>query len=223
MALYGLHDDETEETLGHDPDINLLPSIVEKLVVPKLTQLVDKCWDPLSGSQTLRLVGILGRYIRRFPTLGPASKPLHNLFNSILDKIKSALENDVFIPLVAKVGDSKTQFFQRQFASGLKLLKNITSLQGILNDNTLKSLALTSLLNRYLLSAIKVCHLTDAVTKMGLISHILPRVWLQSNAPELQMLSSCVAGLGQQLDKNNPMHLESIETLAAVLKSIRTS
>lgn len=221
LALYGLHDDETESTLSRDPDINLLPSIVEKLVIPKLTQLVEKCWDPLSSSQTLRLVGILSRYIRRFPTLGPASKPLHNLFNAILDKIKSALENDVFIPLVAKVGDSKAHFFQRQFASGLKLLKNITSLQGVLNDNMLKNLALNALLNRYLLSALKVCQLTDAVSKMSLVSHVLPRVWLQSNAPELQMLRICVANLAQQLDKNNPLHLESIETLGGVLKSIR--
>lgn len=42
LALYGLHDDETEETLGKDPDILLLPNIVEKLIVPKLTQLVDR-------------------------------------------------------------------------------------------------------------------------------------------------------------------------------------
>lgn len=54
LALYGLHDDETEETLAKDPDISMLPTIIEKIIVPKLTQLVDRCWDPLSSSQTLR-------------------------------------------------------------------------------------------------------------------------------------------------------------------------
>lgn len=221
LALYGLHDDETESALSHDPDINLLPTIVEKIIIPKLDQLVDRCWDPLSSSQTLRLVGILSRYIRRFPTLGPASKTLQNLFNAILHKLKGALENDVFIPITLKLSESKSSFFQRQFASGLKLLRNITSWQGILNDNTLKDLALNALLNRYLLSAVKVCQLTDAVSKVGLISHILPRVWLQSNTPQLQMFSVCVTNLAQQLDKDNPLHLESIETLSNVLKSLR--
>ncbi|XP_018323423.1 PAX3- and PAX7-binding protein 1 [Agrilus planipennis] len=221
LALYGLHDNETENDLNKDPDVSLLPKVIDKVVVPKLTQLVDRCWDPLSSSQTLRLVGTISRYIRRFPTLGPASKSLQNLFNAILHKLKEALEHDVFIPIVPKFAETKMPFFQRQFASGLKLLRNITSWQGILNDNTLKDLALNSLLNRYLLSAIKICQLTDAVNKMGLISHILPRIWLQNNTIHLEMFSMCVTNLGQQLDKNNPLHLESIETLSNIIKSLR--
>lgn len=221
LALYGLHDDETENTLSNDPDVNLLPNIIEKVILPKLTELVDRCWDPLSSSQTLRLVGVISRYIRRFPTLGPDSKYLHNLFNAILHKLKSALENDVFIPIVPKLAESRCVFFQRQFASGLKLLRNITSWQGILNDNTLKDIALNSLLNRYLLSAIKVCTLTDAVAKTGLVSLILPRIWLQSDTPQLQMFSACVTNLAQKLDKDNPLHLESIETLAGIIKCLK--
>ncbi|KAJ8942846.1 hypothetical protein NQ314_009908 [Rhamnusium bicolor] len=222
LALYGLHDDETEETLAKDPDISLLPTIIEKVIIPKLTQLVDRCWDPLSSSQTLRLVGIISRYIRRFPSLGPASKSLHNLFSAILHKMKTALEHDVFIPITPKLADSKSPFFQRQFASGLKLLKNITSWQGILNDNTLKELALTSLLNRYLLSALKFCIITDAVQKVRLISLILPRIWLQGSTPEFKMFSATVLNLHQQLDKNNPLHLESIEIVNSILKTLRS-
>lgn len=220
LALYGLHDDETEASLAEDPDINLLPTIVEKVITPRLTQIVDKCWDPLSSSQTLKLIGVLSRYIRRFPSLGPESKPLQNLFNAILHKLKQCLENDIFIPIIPKM-ESRSPFFQRQFASGLKLLRNITSWQGILNDNILKDLALNSLLNRYLLSAVKFCQLTDAVSKMGLISLILPRVWLQGNTPQLKNFSAAVTELAQQLDKNNPLHLESVETLSNILKSLR--
>ncbi|CAH1102662.1 unnamed protein product [Psylliodes chrysocephalus] len=222
LALYGLHDDETEETLAKDPDISMLPTIIEKIIVPKLTQLVDRCWDPLSSSQTLRLVGIISRYIRRFPTLGPASKSLHNLFSAILHKMKTALEHDVFIPITPKIADSKCQFFQRQFASGLKLLKNITSWQGILNETTLKELALTALLDRYLLSALKFCALVDAVQKVRLISLILPRVWLQGSTPEFKNFTNSIMSLHQQLDKNNPLHLEPIETVTSILKTLRS-
>lgn len=208
LALYGLHDDETESTLSRDPDINILPTLVEKLIIPKLVQLVDRCWDPLSSSQTLRLLSVVTRYIRKFPTLGPACKPLINLFHAILYKMKTSLEHDVFIPMSPKLADSKSHFFQRQFASGMKLLKNITSWQGVLNDNTLKELALTSLMNRYLLTSLKFCMLTDAVSKVYLMTQILPRIWLQSNIPELQLFKTSVMGLLQQLDKNCPLHLE---------------
>lgn len=223
LALYGLHDDESESSLAKDPDINLLPTIIEKILVPKLTKLVDSCWDPLSSSQTLRLVGTVGRFIRKYPTLGPESKSLINLFNGILHKMKMALDNDVFIPVTPKLADSKNQFFQRQFASGLKLLKNITSWQGVINDNKLKELALNSLLNRYLLSALKFCILTDAAQKIRLISQVLPRIWLQENTPEFKMFSLTIDNLQQQLDKNNPLHLESIDILNSITKTLRSA
>lgn len=222
LALYGLHDDETESTLAKDPDVHLIPNIVEKILIPKLSNLVDTTWDPLSSSQTLRLVGCVGRFIRKYPNLGPESSTLINLFNGILHKMKMALDNDVFIPVTPKIADSKNQFFQRQFASGLKLLKNITSWQGIINETKLKELALNSLLNRYLLSALKFCVLTDAAQKVRLISQVLPRVWLQESTPEFKMFTLAIGNLQQQLDKNNPLHLESIDILNGIMKSLRT-
>lgn len=136
--------------------------------------------------------------------------------------MKTSLEYDVFIPITPKLADSKSPFFQRQFASGLKLLKNITSWQGILNDEKLKELALTSLLNRYLLNSLKFCILTDAVQKVRLISLILPRVWLQGTIPEFGQFTSTVMNLHSQLDKNSPLHLEPIETVTGILKTLRS-
>lgn len=56
----------------------------------------------MSTSQTLRLVGTVSRLIKDNPTLNETSKPLEKLFNTILDKIRSAVENDVFIPIFPK-------------------------------------------------------------------------------------------------------------------------
>lgn len=66
------------------------------------SDLVEKCWDPMSSSQTLKLVGMIGRYIRKYPSLGPSSKALNNLFNAILDKLKASVEHDIFIPIFPK-------------------------------------------------------------------------------------------------------------------------
>ncbi|XP_050303170.1 PAX3- and PAX7-binding protein 1 [Anthonomus grandis grandis] len=222
VALYSLSTEETESSLIKDPDVTLLPTLIEKILVPKLATLVDKCWDPLSSSQTLRLVGTVKKLVRKFPTLTPESKSLTTLFSSIQHRIKQALDSDVFIPITLKMADSRhQQFFQRQFASGLKLLKNIASWQGILNEKRLKELALTSLLNKYLLSALKFCNLTDACSKMRLISQVLPIVWLQEASVEFQMFKTSIGTLQRQLDKNNPLHLESIDILMTLMKTLR--
>lgn len=56
----------------------------------------------MSSTQSLRLVGLLGRFARKYPTLGPSSQNLTSVFNAVVDKIRSAVEHDIFIPIFPK-------------------------------------------------------------------------------------------------------------------------
>lgn len=64
--------------------------------------IVEKIWDPMSTSQTLRLVGTVRRLIIDYPNLNEKSKQLQLLFTAILEKIKAAIDNDVFMPIFPK-------------------------------------------------------------------------------------------------------------------------
>lgn len=90
---------ETEETLLDDPDIRMVPAIVEKIILPKVTELIETCWDPLSTTETLKLAGLMRRLEQDYPSLHPSSKYTRNLFMAALDKMKNAMDNDVFIPI----------------------------------------------------------------------------------------------------------------------------
>lgn len=223
LLLYALDNKETEESLKRDPDVRLVPFTVEKIVIPKLTSIVERIWDPMSTSQTLRLVGTVNRLIREYPNLNDTSKPLETLFNAILEKIKSAVENDVFIPIFPKqVLDTKHQFFQRQFAMAVKLLRNLLSWQGLLGDTQLKNLALGSLLNRYLLAGLRVSIPNDALFKANMVMSTLPRAWLQGETIEhLRMFATLIQQLSEQLDQANPAHNEAWEYSKSILKIIK--
>ncbi|XP_029673809.1 PAX3- and PAX7-binding protein 1 [Formica exsecta] len=223
LLLYALDSKETEESLKRDPDVRLIPFTIEKIVIPKLTSIIEKIWDPMSTSQTLRLVGATNRLIKEYPNLNDTSKQLKILFNIILDKIKAAVENDVFIPIFPKqVFDTKHQFFQRQFAMAVKLLRNLLSWQGLLGDMQLKNLALGSLLNRYLLAGLRVSCPTDALFKANMIMSTLPRTWLQGETIEhLRMFAALIQQLSEQLDQANPAHHEAWEYAKSILKIIK--
>uniref|UniRef100_A0A182JEI6 GCF C-terminal domain-containing protein n=1 Tax=Anopheles atroparvus TaxID=41427 RepID=A0A182JEI6_ANOAO len=183
----------TEDDLADDPDVRLVPTLVEKIFLPKLTALVEQCWDPLSTTQTFRLVRLLRRLVRDYPSLRLTCKPLRTLFQAILDKMKQSIDNDVFIPIFPKQAqEAKSSFFQRQFCSGLKLFRNITSWQGILADSALNELAIGSLLNRYLLNGMRVCSPVDAIGKASTVVYTLPRVWLTTSGPIVQSLDQFV-------------------------------
>lgn len=67
-----------------------------------IPEFIEKVWDPLSSTQTLRLVNLIKRLIERYPSLKPTSKYMRNLFTNILDRMRLSLENDVFIPIFPK-------------------------------------------------------------------------------------------------------------------------
>lgn len=102
MALYGKIDNETEEMLKNDPDIFLIPTVVEKVILPKLNKIIEGCFDPLSTTQTLRLVKLLNQLSNDYPSLRINSKNVQAMFTIITDRMKLALDNDVFIPIFQK-------------------------------------------------------------------------------------------------------------------------
>lgn len=91
-----------EIDMEKDPDIRLVPAIIEKIVLTKLTELVDNVWDPLSTTQTLKLVQLICRLSQNYPSLSLNSKHVRAFFNAVQDKIKVAIDNDIFMPIFPK-------------------------------------------------------------------------------------------------------------------------
>lgn len=224
MLLFGLKPSETEETLRTDPDVQLVPLAVEKILLPKLDQLVCAQWDPMSSSQTLCLVSLVTKLLQDYPTLGPNSKVLTLLINNIVNKMKDAVDNDVYIPIYPKhmLEGRMGVFFQRQFASAVKLLSNLVRWQGVLSDTVLCEVALDSLLNRYLLSAVRICDTVEAATKCQMIGSVLPRVWLHPGTmpKELLPLINQAKMIAQQIDPTKAFARDVLEKLSGVLKAV---
>ncbi|XP_039437366.1 PAX3- and PAX7-binding protein 1 [Culex pipiens pallens] len=223
--LYGhVSSAETETSLAEDPDVRLVPTLIEKIILPKLAVLIEQVWDPLSTTQTLKLVRLINRLCRDYPSLRRTCKQLRTLFQAILDKLKLAIDNDVFIPVFPKqMQEAKSSFFQRQFSSGLKLLRNITCWQGLIADGPLTELAIGSLLNRYLLNGMRVCTPADAINKASMVVYTLPRVWLTAGSAVMVNMVQFVAMLRHvenQLDASIGGQQELLEKLHKILTSL---
>ncbi|KAK6641265.1 hypothetical protein RUM44_012974 [Polyplax serrata] len=229
LLLYGIKEKETCDSLAEDPDILLVPLVVERVVIPKITQLIKCSWDPMSSSQTLRIVGLLGKYINDMPTLGPKSRHLETLLQAIIEKLKSAVDNDVFIPINLKMSTegrgNSSVFFQRQFASAVKLLRNILSFQGFIGFEYLQEIALDSLLNRYLMAALRTCSPCDAIHKANMIIITFPRWWFQNvtKIKKLEMFSKHLSYLSTQVHEYDTTEKESYDLVNRLLRTIELS
>jgi GC-rich sequence DNA-binding factor len=102
LLMYGRTECETETSLKNDPDVFLLPTVIEKIVLAKLNNIIESCFDPLSTTQTLKLVKLMNQLANDYPSLRITSKNLQSMFTTITEKMKMALDNDVFIPIFQK-------------------------------------------------------------------------------------------------------------------------
>uniref|UniRef100_A0A8K9UJE1 GCF C-terminal domain-containing protein n=1 Tax=Oncorhynchus mykiss TaxID=8022 RepID=A0A8K9UJE1_ONCMY len=208
-----------------DVDINLLPAIVERVILPKLAVLAEQVWDPLSCSQTTRLVSFVTRLLRGYPTvLNGDNRNTQEFLKTIVLRTRRTLDDDVFLPLYPKnVLENKNSgpylFFQRQFWSCVKLLGNILQWSGVLSGSTVRELALDSTLNRYILSALQNAEAgEDSVLKSQRVVECFPAQWFvglkgQQTLPQLEpfcrylthLASALLRGSlgGSDIDKRN--------------------
>ncbi|KAM4727218.1 LOW QUALITY PROTEIN: PAX3- and PAX7-binding protein 1 [Anableps anableps] len=198
-----------------DGDIGLLPAIVEKVLLSKLSVLAEQVWDPLSSSQTSRLVSFIHRLAEGYPTvLHGDNQYTQELLKTIVLRTRRTLDEDVFLPLYPKnVMDNKNSgaylFYQRQFWSCVKLLGNIVQWDGILSFSCLKDLALDSTLNRYILSALQSTDIGEEnVQKCQKVVECLPAQWFsglkgQQTLPQLEPLCRYLTHLANTLHRSS--------------------
>ena len=82
-----------------DQDHFLLSLVIEKVVLAKIHAIVSSAYDPLSTSQTMRLTQLLKKLRSVYPTLTASSNNVRQILTAVIDKLKSSVDNDVYIPL----------------------------------------------------------------------------------------------------------------------------
>ncbi|XP_006886859.1 PREDICTED: PAX3- and PAX7-binding protein 1 [Elephantulus edwardii] len=181
LLFYGCEEWEQEKD---DVDVALLPTIVEKVILPKLTVIAENMWDPFSTTQTSRMVGITLKLINGYSSVvNAANKNTQVYLKALLLRMRRTLDDDVFMPLYPKnVLENKNcgpyLFFQRQFWSSVKLLGNFLQWYGIFSNKTLQELSIDGLLNRYILMAFQNSEYgDDSIKKAQNVINCFPKQW----------------------------------------------
>ncbi|XP_050187767.1 PAX3- and PAX7-binding protein 1 isoform X2 [Myiozetetes cayanensis] len=184
LLFYGC---EEQEQVKDDADISLLPTIVERVVLPKLTVISENIWDPFSTTQTSRMVAIVQKLVDGYPSVVNAeNKNTQVLLKALLLRMRRTLDDDVFMPLYPKnILENKNSgpylFFQRQFWSSVKLLGNFLQWYGILSNKTLQELSIDGLLNRYILMAFQNSEYgEDSIKKAQSVIACFPKQWFSN-------------------------------------------
>ncbi|XP_075906137.1 intron Large complex component GCFC2 [Nelusetta ayraudi] len=172
------------EELEHT-DRQMLSTIIEKSVLPKMTAYVQLVWDPESSHQSVCLSNICHKLKEDYSIFeGEHSKPVKAFLESVLGRLRSCVDEDVFIPLypskfLSDPSSPQCQFRNQQFWTAIKLFGNMGKWDLLLPESLLKELMLDKLLNRYLMITLgsETQH-NGAVRASRKIADGLPLSWL---------------------------------------------
>ncbi|RUS81278.1 hypothetical protein EGW08_010952 [Elysia chlorotica] len=195
-----------------DDDIKILPSIVDKLIIPKLTFLVQEVWDPMSTSQTAKLVNLTMKLTRDYPSVNAESKNFRSFMEAVVARLKKTLDDDVFMPMYPlNVLDNRSSgpaiFFHRQSWACIKLFGNMLSWHQLISPQVLQKLSLSGLLNRYIVIGLASSHINrEALHKCQAIISALPKAWFgdlegESTLPQLENLCRYLVSAAKTLHK----------------------
>ncbi|XP_061601300.1 GC-rich sequence DNA-binding factor 2 [Cololabis saira] len=216
------------EELEHT-DRQTLSNIVEKTVVPKMTAFVELVWDPMSQQQSVSLAGVCDRLREDYSIFeGEQSKPVKAFVEAVGRRLRSCVDEDVFIPLYPKkcLEDSSSpqrRFRDQQFWTAVKLLGNMGKWELLLPEAVLMELMLDKLLNRYLM--ITLCSQTlssNPVSPHRKIADCLPLSWFKEESeclPQLQMFKNQIVQKVQNICKQQ--RPEDPNTKSAVIEELK--
>ncbi|XP_056415452.1 PAX3- and PAX7-binding protein 1 isoform X2 [Hyla sarda] len=212
LLFYGCEEKEFDKD---DADIMLLPSLVEKVILPRLAVMAENVWDPFSTTQTNRLAAVFQKLINGYPTVvNSDNKNTEALLKALLMRMRRTLDDDVFMPLYPKnVIENKNSgpcvFFQRQFWSSVKLLGNFLKWYGVLSNKSLQELAIDGLLNRYILMAFQNNENgEDSIKKAQSVIACFPKQWFSGlkggkTVPQLENFARYLTHLAGVIYRQN--------------------
>ncbi|KAI6071686.1 GC-rich sequence DNA-binding factor 2 isoform X2 [Aix galericulata] len=222
-------ENSAESKRNDDPDQEVLPRVIEKTVLPKIAVFVQSVWDPLSTSQTENLVQVCRNiFEKQVPSKSEGRKAKEDLIKEVVLRMKKSIEEDVFIPLYPKsiVEDKSSpgsKFQERRFWSALKLLSSVLLWNGIVQEDVVRDLGLSKLLNRYLLlNLLNTPPGPDNIEKCTKVVACLPERWFEdlgngSTLPELLNFCQHLLQCARVLHKNN----HSDETKEVILLLVK--
>uniref|UniRef100_A0A3P9AX40 GCF C-terminal domain-containing protein n=1 Tax=Maylandia zebra TaxID=106582 RepID=A0A3P9AX40_9CICH len=133
------------EELEHT-DRQTLSSIIERTVVPKMTAYVELVWDPMSHQQSVCLIDVCHSLKEDYSIFeGEHSKPVKAFTEALVRRLRSCVDEDVFVPLYPKkfleeASSPQRHFRDQRFWTAVKLLGNMGKWDSLLPESVLKEL-----------------------------------------------------------------------------------
>jgi len=184
LAEYGMFGDIKED----DPDLDVIPRLIEKVVTPYITDFFFTEWDPLSSKLFPAVSSLVKEVLDHVD--GKLPNP-QKLLSTILDRYSHMVNVHSKVPIVPEKSDkldAQWTFCQFQWWRALKLLKELLRWKNILSAEVIRDLSISHLIDNmvpFLNKEMKTkpIRVNLVIQLVKEIQSTLPQEWLDNKGP----------------------------------------
>lgn len=168
-----------------DPDANLVPQLVQKLVLPLARQLLAGVWSPYSRRQSQAAAAMLADLLVYVPAEQEELQEVVRAVQAKLEEAVGGLALPAWPPAALETSRRAAIHLAQRFGRGVRLLASVCAFDGGLPRSALQRLALERLMAQHLLPYARAAAATSAVAadRAARIVAALPADWFHSGTP----------------------------------------
>ncbi|EDQ91588.1 uncharacterized protein MONBRDRAFT_23637 [Monosiga brevicollis MX1] len=188
-----------------DPDENVVPKVVEAVVLPKLAGFIEFVYDIFSQEQTSTLVATCAGVVHDFE-IGEGSATRQQLHAAAVARLRRAVQEfvgvSIFPPEAYARCPEATALQAYQNGLCLKIMQNMLAWAPVVSLSDLQRCVAEQLLANRVHGALG--HAVDVVAACGFFVHLLrciPTTWWAAPSPSMALLRQRVADTMQTLHR----------------------
>ncbi len=206
---YGIGSNNAAAPMAEDdPDGELVPQLVRKLVLPVALNMLQRCWDPSNLAQTKAAAALLGDLFVYIPA---EEEKMQEVMASVVSTLEKAV-SEVSVPpwpsAVASASKLAGAVQYRRFRQALRLIHGLACFEGLLSRALLLRLAVAGLAVQQCLPYLRAALATPggsayplAVARLEAVAAAVPAEWFAGGPPrEAGPLADHVSALARALE-----------------------
>lgn len=187
-----------------DPDSDLVPRLVQSLILPLAMHTVEKVWNPKSTRQSRATSRMLEDLLIYVP---PNNQSLQELIAAVRKRLENAVEEATipsWPPAALTASGRAEAFAARQFGRGLRLVRSACSFDEALPASYLKHLVLDALVEQRLMTYVRSAASDPSVLSLRAMRVLdaLPISWCNSGEVGMRLrgLVELMMAVGRSLE-----------------------
>lgn len=168
-----------------DPDANLVPQLVEQLILPRVLRLVARCWDPFHLGQSRAVAAITADVLVYVPSDSEQVQELLSLVTGTLQEAAGRAMVPPWPPAALSASGLAAGVQMLRFMRAARLLAGLMAFKELVSQQLLMQLGLGRLLQVELLPFVRAAvgagpgGLAAAVARAEAVVGSIPGEWFQ--------------------------------------------